>query len=136
MHEWAISDSILNSAIDSAHAQGILKMTKIRIGVGELGQIDPDILRFALERLKASTVARAATLEIELIPARFSCRSCENEWEFSQVKAKLISDMGSDNPVHYVPDFIFSFIRCPRCDSPDFKIVSGREMTLSVEGEK
>jgi len=136
MHEWAISESILNSAIDSARAQGILKLTKIRIGVGELAQLEPDILRFALEKIKAGTLAGTAILEIETVPARFSCRSCENEWGFADVKAKLFSDVGKEDPLHYVPDFIYSFMRCPRCDSPDFNITSGRDTSFSVEGEK
>ena len=135
MHEWAISENLLNHALARAAKEGVSKISRIGIEVGELRQADPDILRFALEQLKKETIAESAQVDVVRIPASFSCRHCGNRWDFSEEKQRLTSEMGSDNPVHYVPDFIYVFMRCPRCDSPDFEIISGRDIGLSVRVE-
>ena len=136
MHEWAISQNLLNHALAKASEEGASRIRSITVEVGELGQIDLDILRFALGQLKKGTMAESAAIEVTRTEARFSCRRCGHEWAFSETRKQLISEMGQDNPVHYVPDFIYSFMHCPRCDSPDFDITSGRDIRISMEGER
>jgi hydrogenase nickel incorporation protein HypA/HybF len=48
----------------------------VRIAVGELSGVEPDLLAFAWEAVVAEGIDRAARLEIEWHPARQQCTDC------------------------------------------------------------
>jgi Zn finger protein HypA/HybF involved in hydrogenase expression len=48
MHEWALAEAILASAKGVAEQENLKEITEVTIKVGELQQIEPPILRFAL----------------------------------------------------------------------------------------
>ena len=43
MHEWALAESILTTAIEAAEKEKLKIVTEIRISIGELQQIEKDI---------------------------------------------------------------------------------------------
>ena len=51
MHEWALAESILVAAVEAAEKEKLKTITEIRIGIGELQQIEQDIFEFALEEI-------------------------------------------------------------------------------------
>lgn len=86
----------------------------MRVRIGRFSGVQPEALRFAWEVLRAGTLSSAAVLEIEEVPIRLCCRTCECEY---------VAD----------PDDL----TCPLCESLDFELLSGREMDLvSIQGEK
>jgi hydrogenase nickel incorporation protein HypA/HybF len=108
MHELAIMDSALNMALEQAEKAGALRVHVIRLRIGALSGVVPDALRFAFEALAPGTMAQGATLDIENVPARFWCTSCNREFQ-------------SD-------DF---FAECPGCQRPSGELRGGREMELA-----
>ena len=52
MHEWALAEAILKSAEQIAEQENLKEVTEVTIKVGELQQIEPPILRFALNQMK------------------------------------------------------------------------------------
>ena len=48
MHEWALAEAILASAKQVAEQENLKEVTEVTIKVGELQQVEPPILRFAL----------------------------------------------------------------------------------------
>jgi Zn finger protein HypA/HybF involved in hydrogenase expression len=48
MHEWALAEAILASAKQVAEQENLKEVTEVTIKVGELQQVEPSILRFAL----------------------------------------------------------------------------------------
>ena len=48
MHEWALAEAIINAAAEIAEKEGIIEVTQVEIRVGELQQVERDILKFAL----------------------------------------------------------------------------------------
>ncbi len=51
MHEWALAESVLSAAVDTAKAQHLKTITDITVEVGELQQIEKEIFLFALTQL-------------------------------------------------------------------------------------
>jgi len=132
MHEWALAEAIVNSVMEIAEKEGIEKVTLVQIRVGELQQVEKDILRFALSQLRTSRLKKAK-FEIRTEKAKLECRACGHTWLFSK------NNLGGNasEAIHFVPDIAHTYIRCPKCGSPDFEILVGRGVLLqSVRGVK
>ena len=52
MHEWALAEAILASAKEVAEKEKLREVTEVTIKVGELQQVEPHILRFAISQMK------------------------------------------------------------------------------------
>jgi hydrogenase nickel incorporation protein HypA/HybF len=73
-------------------------------------------------------------IELENEKAVLKCRVCGHQWAFSDVMKEL-SEEDSES-IHFVPDIAHVYIRCPKCNSPDFEIVEGRGVWIEyIEGE-
>jgi len=51
MHEWALAESIITAALEAAEKEHLKTITEIKIGIGELQQIEQDIFEFALNEI-------------------------------------------------------------------------------------
>jgi hydrogenase nickel incorporation protein HypA/HybF len=132
MHEWALAEAIISSVMEIAEKEGIEKVTLVQIRVGELQQVEKDILKFALSQLRTSRL-KTAKFEIRTEKAKLECRACGHKWLFS--KNKL--DESASEAIHFVPEIAHTYIKCPKCGSPDFEILVGRGVLLqSVKGVK
>jgi hydrogenase nickel incorporation protein HypA/HybF len=132
MHEWALAEAIITAATQIAEQEGLKEVTEIKIRVGELQQIELDILEFALSQIKPAHF-RNAQFRMVIDEAKLKCRVCSNQWTFS--KEKL--DDTSAEAIHFVPEIAHTYIKCPKCGSPDFEILQGRGVWLeSIKGVK
>ena len=132
MHEWALAESIITTASQIAEKEGLSEVTEVKIKVGELQQVEFDILEFALSQLKTVKLQKAK-FQIETIKAKLKCRVCGNQWFFS--KENL--DEKTAEAIHFVPEIAHTYIKCPKCGSPDFEILEGRGIWLeSIKGLK
>jgi hydrogenase nickel incorporation protein HypA/HybF len=132
MHEWALAEAIINAASEIAEKEGIVQVTQVEIRVGELQQVEKDILKFALSQLKTSRMKKAK-FKITTEKAKLNCRACGKTWVFT--KSKL--DSNASEAIHFVPEIAHTYIKCPKCGSPDFEILEGRGITLqTVNGER
>jgi len=131
MHEWALAEGIISKA-DRIAAENNLEITEIIIQIGELQQIDDEILKFALEQLRTDNMNKAK-FTLEPIKAKLKCRVCGEEWRLDLSSL----DEESSEAVHFVPEMAHVYIKCPRCSSPDFEVLEGRGVWLaSVRGVK
>ncbi|UCH57258.1 MAG: hydrogenase nickel incorporation protein HypA [Candidatus Bathyarchaeota archaeon] len=132
MHELALAEGVIQTAAKIAEEQSISEITEVIIQVGELQQVDHEVLRFALERLRTPTM-RNARFTIESIPGRLKCRICGEEWNFNP---ESLSEETSE-AIHFVPEVAHAYISCPGCGSPDFHVLEGRGVLLaSIRGVK
>jgi hydrogenase nickel incorporation protein HypA/HybF len=132
MHEWALAEAIITTASQIAEKEGLSEVTEVKIKVGELQQVEYDILEFALSQLKTAKLQKTK-FQIETIKAKLKCRVCGNQWFFS--KESLDEKMAE--AIHFVPEIAHTYIKCPKCGSPDFEILEGRGIWLeSVKGLK
>jgi hydrogenase nickel incorporation protein HypA/HybF len=132
MHEWALAEAILTSAKQIAEQEKLKEVTEVTIRVGELQQVEPQILRFALSQMKNETFENA-NFRILKAKSRLKCRVCGTTWQFNIKKL----DKTTAEAIHFVPEVAHTYIKCPKCGSPDFEIVSGRGVWLeNMKGAK
>jgi hydrogenase nickel incorporation protein HypA/HybF len=132
MHEWALAEAVIAAASEIAEKEGLKEVAEVKIKVGELQGIELDILEFACSQLKTTKFTKAE-FKIDTVKAKLQCRVCGNKWVFS--KDKLDED--SAEAVHFVPEIVHTYIRCPKCGSPDFEVLEGRGIWLeSIKGAK
>jgi hydrogenase nickel incorporation protein HypA/HybF len=130
MHEWALAEAILASAKQVAEQENLKEITEVTIKVGELQQVEPPILRFALSQMKTE-LFKKAKFHIHKAKSMLRCRVCGTTWEFSLKKL----DKATAEAIHFVPEAAHTYVKCPKCGSPDFEIVSGRGVWLdNVKG--
>jgi len=132
MHEWALAEAVIAAASEIAEKEGLREVLEVKIRVGELQQIERDVLEFALSQLKPAKFKKAK-FSIELAKAELKCRVCGHKWLFR--KEKL--NKGTAEAIHFVPEVAHTYIKCPKCGSPDFEILEGRGVWLeSIKGVK
>lgn len=132
MHEWALAEAILKSAQEVAEKENLKEVTEVTIRVGELQQVERPILRFAISQMKP-TQLKSAKFRILTAKSTLRCRVCGTVWHFDSKGV----DKATAEAIHFVPEVAHSFIKCPKCGSPDFEIASGRGVWLeSVKGAK
>lgn len=51
MHELALAEAVVTAALETAKKNGLTKVTRIEVCVGELQQIEPEAFRFAIEEM-------------------------------------------------------------------------------------
>jgi len=132
MHEWALAEAVVTAASGIAEEQHLKEITEVRIKVGQLQQIDDEIFKFALEQVKTAEF-KNTKFRIESAKATLKCRSCNKKWLFD--KKQL--DENTAEAIHFVPEMVHTYIKCPKCGSPDFEILEGRGIWLdSIKGAK
>jgi len=132
MHEWALAEAILASAKQIADKEGLKEVTEVTIKVGELQQVEPKILRFALSQMKPDSF-KNAKFRILKAKSTLKCRVCATTWQYNSKKV----DASTAEAIHFVPEVAHTYIKCPKCGSPDFEIVSGRGIWLQdIKGAK
>jgi len=132
MHEWALAEAILTSANELAEKEKLKEVTEVIIRIGELQQIEPSILRFALKEMKPANFRKT---RFHLLKAKtaLKCRVCGTTWQFNIGKL----DEQTAEAIHFVPEVAHTYIKCPKCGSRDFEILNGRGVWLeSVKGAK
>ncbi len=113
MHELSVCRSLIAQVESIALQHEATAVRGIRIRVGPLSGVDPDLLQRTYPLARAGTIADAADLIIERLPIRVRCELCGFESE--TLPNRLI---------------------CARCGDWHTQLLSGDEMLLaSVELE-
>jgi hydrogenase nickel incorporation protein HypA/HybF len=132
MHEWALAEAILAAASEAAEKEHLKTISKVKIKLGELQQVEQEILQFAFKQLKTGKFQKAK-FAIETQKAQFKCRACGNTWTFSIETL----DKETSEAIHFLPEVAHTYVKCPKCGSPDFEILEGRGIWLeTVTGER
>jgi len=136
MHEWALAEGVVVSALDEMKKNGGTRLKKIRMRVGELQRLEMDAFSKGLEAAFYSHRPATDSVEVETVTeaAALRCRACGKEWLFRDSLETLSEERAEF--VHFVPEAARAFLRCPACGSPDFEAVRGRGVWLdSLEAE-
>lgn len=128
MHELALAEAVVTAALETARGNGLAKVTRIEVRVGELQSIDPEAFRFAIAGMIEADV------EVASEPARFQCRRCGHAYGLADTPGPGGED--ASEAIHFIPELAHAFLRCPKCASPDFAVTAGRGVTLgAIEGD-
>jgi len=104
VHELAVTESVLNIAVEHAQRAGAKRISVIHLVIGELSGFVDDSIQFYFDFLTPGTLAEGAKLAIQRVPARLRCRDCGREF----------SPEGLD-------------WRCPACGALAGDVVAGKE---------
>ena len=113
MHELAIVEGILEAAVPEAKKHGAERILAIHLRIGELSGVIPACIQEYFTIAAAGTMAENAKLSVERIPAAIECSACGYSGALGKRR-----------------------MRCPNCESTDFRLTAGREYfvdSLEVE---
>ena len=132
MHEWALAEAVVTATAQIAAKEGLTEVTEVTVKVGELQQVELDILKFAFTQLKPANF-KNAKFRITRAKTTLKCRACGHAWLFK--KQKL--DEATAEAIHFVPEVAHTYVKCPRCGSPDFEFAEGRGVWLeNIKGTR
>ncbi len=134
MHEWALAESVIKTVVEHSKAQKLKKLKEAGVLFGELQAIDKEIFTFALDELRRQfPAAKDCKFKILTEPAAFRCKACAHEFPLKGLK----KTKDEAEFIHFVPEMAHSFLKCPKCKSPDFEIAKGRGVTISyIKGDR
>ena len=107
MHELAVTQSILDIALENARKVDAKQITSINLLIGQMASIVDDSIQFYWDILSEGTIALGATLNIKRIPTEMHCFDCGH-----------IFSPGPDS------------FDCPTCNSIRVQIIQGDEMRV------
>ena len=129
MHEWALATAIITTVEEYAKKLGAEEVYEVNVVLGELQAINEEIMRYALENLKKGTICENAKFVFTTEKAKFKCRNCGHEWSLEEMKSKLSEDVKES--IHFIPEVVKAFVKCPKCGSRDFEVLKGRGLYVS-----
>lgn len=132
MHEWALAEAVIKTASEIADKEGLKQVTEVTVKIGELQQVDRQVLRFALSQMKPDNF-KDAKFRITSAKTSLKCRVCGTAWKYDSKKV----DEATAEAIHFIPEVAHTYIKCPKCGSPDFEIAEGRGVWLeSIKGAR
>jgi hydrogenase nickel incorporation protein HypA/HybF len=109
VHELSIVQSLLEKALEVAEEHGRLPVEKVRVRIGRLRQVVPDVLVYSFDIAKKGTLAENAVLDLEQAAPLVCCARCFHEFEPTDV-----------------------YWLCPKCGSVGGKVLKGEELILET----
>ena len=113
MHELAVTESILNIAVQHASRAGAVRVSGLNLVIGQLASIVDDSVQFYWDMISEGTICAGAQLHFERRPATLKCLDCEQAYALDGA----LTD-------------------CPNCHSVRIKVITGEEFFVeSIEIE-
>jgi hydrogenase nickel incorporation protein HypA/HybF len=107
MHEMALTESLVEIAVEEARRQAARRVLKIRLDVGALSHAEPEALAFCFEAVAVGTIAEGAALLIERPAGVGWCEDCAKSVSLSE-----------------------RFSACPECGGYRVKMTAGDEFRI------
>ena len=135
MHEWALADSVITSAVDFSEKEKLNKISQVNIVFGELQNIDKEIFSFAVGELLKSAKKIISSSKFKILDesAKFKCKVCGTDFNLDKTK----KTEAEAEYIHFIPEMAHTYLKCPKCKSPDFEITAGRGVYIkNIKGNK
>lgn len=84
VHEMGIALEVYRTCRETVAAHGGGRLDRVRLAIGELSAVEPDLLRYAWEAVVEDTADQGAELEIEWFRAVQHCSFCDRDQERAQ----------------------------------------------------
>jgi len=85
VHEYSIVRALISRVEAEARSHGAVSVQRLQVRIGELAGVEPTLLANAYVLFRQRTICRDAALEIEAVPARWSCPRCDGPIELGAV---------------------------------------------------
>lgn len=107
MHELSMIANLFEILEEKAKEKNATRITGVKLQVGLLSGVVPELLLTAFDMYKKDTIAATAQLEINEVPLKIVCQDCQEE---------MIKE-----------DYVFI---CSKCGSTNLKTLTGTELYL------
>ncbi len=94
MHEYSLVEALVRRVEEEARRRNALAIHGLRVSIGELAGVDPELFRTAFETFRAGTRCEQTSLEVTTFAAAWTCPGCGKTFARGDV------------------------LRCARCDRP------------------
>jgi hydrogenase nickel incorporation protein HypA/HybF len=108
MHEISIVANLFEIMETKAAEKEAIRILSVKLKVGALSGVVPELLRSAFDMYKKGTIAEEAEVEIERVPLQVLCRDCS--------RITITEE-----------DFVLT---CSYCGSSNIKTLAGTDMFL------
>lgn len=81
MHEYAVTQNVVEVAVREAEAAGAKKIIEIKLVIGDLSSIIDESVSMYFDIISEGTAAEGAKLIFKRMPAKFICKECGTEYE-------------------------------------------------------
>lgn len=81
MHEYAVTQSIVDIVVKEAEKAGASRISEIKLVIGDLSTIIDESVSLYFDVISKGTAAEGARLAFKRLPARFSCTACGLEYD-------------------------------------------------------
>lgn len=127
LHELALAEGIVSAVLDLAFKRGG-RITGFKVAIGELAQFDKRLIEDLLIELVKGTELKGAHIAIEVEKAVIKCLYCGSRWGFNELVEPLPDD--EKEMIHFLPELLNSFSKCPACGKSDLEIEGGRSVRV------
>ena len=110
---FSIVSNLFDILESIAQENNLKKVYRVTLLVGKMRQVVPVAMNMAFEALTKGTFADGAKLEMEYVPIRMQCKSCNYEFAVEE-----------------------NVYLCPKCESAQLECIEGQELLIkNIEGE-
>jgi hydrogenase nickel incorporation protein HypA/HybF len=81
MHEYSLVTALMERVEEEAAARRAVAVHRVRVRIGELSGVEPDLLESAFAIVRSGTICDGAVFEIERVAARWACSGCRRPLE-------------------------------------------------------
>lgn len=107
MHELGIMINVVETVEDFAKENGLTQIEKLVLQIGELSSVIPRYAEACYPAAIDGTILQETKLEIEVLPGNCLCSNC-----------KQVFNLIKNNKI------------CPKCQSEEWELISGREFMI------
>ncbi len=124
MHEFSAACSIVDTALEAAQNNNVVKVKVVNVEIGEFTFLIPEQLIFNFEIASKNTIVEGAELRIKKTKGQLACSDCGFEGE-SEVDPELPPQIA-----------VFAPMKCPKCGSSATTITGGKDFIITnIEAE-
>lgn len=76
MHEYSIVQALLERVDHEANLHHASRVHRVRVAIGELSDVEVELLRTAYETIRRRTRCEDAELEVRRVEAQWECGAC------------------------------------------------------------
>jgi hydrogenase nickel incorporation protein HypA/HybF len=109
MHELSIAEQILDTVLEAASLNNVIKVESVDLEIGEMQLVVHDALQMGWEALSMETIAEGSKLNISEKKILLECSSCS---------ARYGAEIG-----HFI---------CPECNEATGKAIEGNEILVTA----
>jgi hydrogenase nickel incorporation protein HypA/HybF len=81
MHEYAVTEGMLDTVLKEAQKHGASKITEIRLVIGDISTILDESVQMYFDIMSEGTIAQGAKLIFKRVASQFRCKACGNEYD-------------------------------------------------------